>query len=409
MPEETKNPKIFYGWFIVAACFMATLTLGETICSFGIFFKPLGNEFGWSRSIVSSAYTAFLIGHSISQATSGRLADRFSPRPLLFGAAVLAGFGIFMCSQINDIDQLRLFLFISGLGSGATWSVPSATVQRWFYRRQRAGLALSIVVAGVGVGAVIFAPLVNYLILNYGWRDTFLVIGILFFIAITLSAVVIRRSPVEPTINSEGELSSPKLVITQDCSTGKLMTNPAYIAVTFVTCVTILTFHVISVHLIPMATDIGISATVSAVALGLLGGFSVPGRFVAGFVADRIGWQKVLVISIAGIFLSLLWLLLLKAAWMLYCFVFCFGLFHGARVSSVTGILGEYFGMRSLGALIGLTFACAGLTSAFAPYMAGFIFDVTGSYFIAFIILAVLLLCAAIVATVIKKPAFTLR
>ena len=171
MSKETKNPTIFYGWFVVAACFAVTLSLGETFWTFGVFFKPLEDGFGWSRALVSSGYTAFLLGYTISVVTAGRLADRYNPRPIILASALLSGLGISLCSQTQSINQLRFFLFIAGLGAGASWSVPTSVVQRWFYKEKRAGLALSIVSAGVGVGALIFAPLINYLILNYGWRN----------------------------------------------------------------------------------------------------------------------------------------------------------------------------------------------------------------------------------------------
>jgi len=135
LSEETSSPKIFYGWFIVAACFSTTLTLGEATWIFGIFFKPLENEFGWSRALISSGYTVFLIGYGFSVMACGWLADRHSPRPILFVSGLLAGIGTAMCSQIHSINQLRLFLFIGDLGAGATWSVPTSIVQRWFYKR----------------------------------------------------------------------------------------------------------------------------------------------------------------------------------------------------------------------------------------------------------------------------------
>ena len=76
MSPETEDSTIFYGWLVVAGCFAATLTLGEAMWAFGVFFKPLGKEFGWTRALISSGYMAFLIGHGISSMTSGRLVDR---------------------------------------------------------------------------------------------------------------------------------------------------------------------------------------------------------------------------------------------------------------------------------------------------------------------------------------------
>ena len=92
-----KSPNnIFYGWFVVAACFAATFTVGETFWSFGVFFNALEDEFGWTRALVSSGYTAFLIGYSIGAIVMGRLADRFSPRPILAAAALIVGLGFIL-------------------------------------------------------------------------------------------------------------------------------------------------------------------------------------------------------------------------------------------------------------------------------------------------------------------------
>ncbi|MFC1993326.1 MFS transporter [Chloroflexota bacterium] len=404
MPEEIKSSKVFYGWFVVAACFAVTLSLGETFWSFGVFFKPMENEFGWSRTVTSSGYTAFLIGYAVSVITTGRLADRYSPRPILLATAILAGLGISLCSQAQSINQLRLFLLIGGLGAGATLSVPTSVVQRWFYGRKRAGLALGIVVSGVGVGALIFAPLINYFIISYGWRIAYLIVGIIFFVIITISSFVIRQSPVDvkTVVGEEGAI--PIQVNSQGWTTSKVATAPSFIGMVFIMCVAVVAFQAISVHFVPHATDAGISSTVSAAALGLWGGFSVPGRILSGLISDRIGWQKTLALSLFGMALAVLWLVFLEAPWMLYCFVFFYGFCHGARVPAQFGIISVFFGTRSLGELIGITLAVAQLTGAFAPYMAGFVFDTTGSYFIAFMIIMALLITGCLVAITMRKP-----
>ena len=146
-------PRLDRGWLIVGACFCLTLTLGETFWTFGVFFKPLQQEFGWSRAAVSSIFTAFLLGYAISVIASGRLIDRYSPKPLLLGSALLIVSGLCCCSVGTSLNHFRIFLFVVGLGSGATWSAPTSIVQRWFYGSKKAGLALGIVASGVGLGA----------------------------------------------------------------------------------------------------------------------------------------------------------------------------------------------------------------------------------------------------------------
>jgi len=405
--QEEKSPKIFYGWFIVAACFIATFTCGEAMWSFGVFFKPIEKEFGWSRALISSGYTGFLFGYAISAMAAGRLADRYSPRPILFLCACLAGLGLSLCSLVQSINQLRFFLLIGGLGAGGTFSVPTSLVQRWFYKKPQAGLALGVVVAGVGTGALVFTPLVNYLILISGWRNSYLIVGILFFCTIGLSSLIVKRSPAETIIILEGAESIPNPVRSQDLTTTQILLSPSFAGITFIHCSVSFAFHTVSVHLVPYAMDIGITPTISAVALGLLGGFSIPGRIISGFIADRVGWQKIIITSLFGLAVSILLLSMLKAAWMLYCFVLFYGIFHGSRVAAHVGILGEFFGMHSLGEIIGIAMAIGMLTGALAPYLAGFIFDSTGSYFIDFMIVMMLLLGGGIIATVITKPVQT--
>lgn len=403
MPQENAYSTRFYGWFIVGACFAITFTLGEAMWTFGIFFKPLGNEFGWSRAVVSSGYTAFLIGYAISAIITGSLADKFSPRPILFVSALLAGIGTSLCSLVQSINQLRIFLFIAGLGGGATFSVPTSIVQRWFYRRANAGLALGIVVCGVGIGALAFAPLINYLILNYGWRNTYLIAGILYLLIIAVSSLIIKPNPAHSEINIANE-NDVRTSPTTDWTTAKALMAPSFISVAFVTVSVIFAFQFLMVHLVPHATDAGISPTLSAGALGLLGGFSIPGRIMSGFIADRVSWQMTLALSCFGMALALLLLLFLEKAWMLYSFVFFYGICHGLRVPANVGILGEFFGMRSLGELTGLIIAMGMIIGAFSPYIVGFIFDTVGNYSIALIIIMLLLLSSGTVALLIKKP-----
>jgi len=405
--QEEKSPKIFYGWFIVAACFIATFTCGEAVWSFGVFFKPMEKEFGWSRALISSGYTGFVLGYAISAMVAGRLADRYSPRPILFLSACLAGLGVSMCSQVQSINQLRFFLLIGGLGAGGTFSVPTSLVQRWFYKKPHAGLALGVVLAGIGVGAIVFTPLVNYFILISGWRNAYLVVGIVFFCTITLSSLIVKDSPAKTIIILEGAESMPNPVRNRGLTTAQILLNPSFIGITLIACSVSFAFNTVSVHLVPYAIDIGVTPTISALALGLLGGFSVPGRIISGFIADRVGWQKIMITSLFGLALFILLLSILKAVWMLYCFVLFYGMFHGSRISAHVGILGEFFGMNSLGEIIGISMAVAMFTGAFAPYLAGLIFDSTGSYFIAFMIVMMLLLGGGIIATVITKPVQT--
>ena len=408
MNTEEKKPGFFYGWVVVFACFLATLTLGETFWSLGVFFKPLESEFGWSRALTSSAYTCFLIGHAISLIIGGRLGDRFSPRPILLATAVIAGAGIALCSQAQSINQLRLFLFIAGLGAGPMWSVATTTVMRWFSGHKRARMALAIATTGVGAGAIIFAPLINYFIKAYGWRDAFLCVGIIMSAIVLVSALLIRPAPqprTAPLSPASPGAADPAPARRGPPSRAMIAT---FLSITFIITVAIFSFQAVNVHFAPHATDVGISDAVAAAALGLIGGFSIPGRLISSFISNAVGWRRALALALLGMALSLPWLLFLNAAWMLYAFAFSYGICHGIRVPAQLGILEQTFGLESLGQLVGISTAIGQLCGATAPYAMGFIYDRTDSYSTGFYILMAMLVATGILAFMLKgqpKPA----
>lgn len=394
MNAEEKKSGIFYGWVVVLACFLATLTLGETFWCFGVFFKPLESEFGWSRAVTSSGYTCFLIGHAISLIIGGRLGDRFSPRPILVATAVISGTAIALCSQADSVNELRLFLFIAGLGAGPMWSVSTSTVMRWFSGHKRASLALALTTTGVGFGAIIFAPLINHFISAYGWRDAFLYVGIIMSVIVLAAALLVRRAP---QVSATDRCSAPAR---RGAPTRAMIA--AFLTVTFVITVAIFSFQAVNVHLMPHATDVGISDTSAAVAVGLMGAFSIPGRLFSGFISDALGWRRTLALAVLGMALSIPWLLLLDAVWMLYAFVLIYGVCHGIRVPAQIGILGQTFGLSSLGQLVGISTAIGQLVGATAPYVMGFIYDRTGGYSTGFYMLMAILVATGILAFMLR-------
>jgi len=269
--------------------------------TFGVFLKPIVQDFQWSRAQVSSGYTAFLIGYVISVIMTGSLADRYAPGPILLVSAILTGLGFTFCSQVYTVNQLRLFLFIGGLGGGANWSVPTTTIQRWFFTRKQAGLALGITISGVGVGALIFALLANYLVSTSGWRAGYLIVGLLFFSIMAASSFFIKASPVEQDTLSDGSTAPIHEPGIQRGQTRKTLLSLPFAGITICHCIAVAAFQIISAHLVPYATDIGIPSMASAAAIGIMGAFSIPGRIISGHLSARIQWQRILT------FLMLVW------------------------------------------------------------------------------------------------------
>jgi len=401
MAAAMKKRPVFHGWFIVAGCFVVTFCLGEVTWSLGVFFKALENEFGWSRSLTSSSYTFMVVGYAVSTMVAGRLSDKYSARPILLVSALLAGPAIALCSRIETVALLQILLFIVGLGSGALLTVPVSTVQRWFHNRPRSGVALGVVMAGTGVGALVFAPVINHLIAAYGWRQAFVFCGVFFFVAVGLAALVVRSAGTPVSMPSEeGEKEAAQAHLTR-----QLVRTPRFILFTGILMVSVFGFQVIVVHLVPFAIDAGISPAVAAAALGLAGGFSIIGRLFFGLLSGRLGWCRILALAQLGTGSALLLLLLVDQVWLLYCFVALYGVFQGARAVSVMGAIGRLFGLRAIGELIGITMAFAQLAGAFGPYLAGCIYDLWGSYTLIFSVLGVaLVICSSLILRFLAAP-----
>jgi len=366
------------------------LCSGEAAWSFGVFFKALEGEFGWTRSVVSSGYMALIVGLSISTYWAGKSADRREMRPVLLLSAALGGAAMVMCSQVHTPFQLAACLFLAGLGAGATVSVPPSLVQRWFLGRPHSALALALVMCGVGTGALVFAPLLNSVIQNYGWRFGFVVAGSAFFVLVGSSASVLcARDPEAPSEKERVRQSRQRLSEART-DRGTFLSRD-FIAALIVALTATFAFQTLSVHLVAYATDKGVSSGASATALGLIGGLSIPGRLLAGVLSSRHGYRATVFLAMSGAALSLLWLPFVDSPLRLHIFVAVYGVCHGIRAVANLGFLGQVFGVRSLGQLIGTVMATAQLMGALAPYAAGYIFDRVGNYDMAFVALALLL------------------
>ena len=185
--KERDRPagRFFYGWRIVGASFLICAVAYGTQYSFGVFFKPIQQEFGWSRALVSGAVSVYWIGHGAFSILMGWGADKYGPRKVMALAGFIAGLALLLVSRIQASWQLYLFYgILFSLGISAVWTVLTTTVSRWFV--QRRGMALGLIAAGTGTGTVVLPPLSRYLISGYGWRTTYAILGLAFWLFVIL-------------------------------------------------------------------------------------------------------------------------------------------------------------------------------------------------------------------------------
>ena len=377
-----------YGYIILAACFVIAMVAEGVEDSFGVFFEPLLSEFGWTRAMTSGALSMATMLHIPILLLAGRLTDRFGPRLLLSTCGFFFGLGYLLMSRTNTIWQLYLcYGVIASIGFGLYWIPVASIIPRWFTRRR--GLMMGIVTAGIGIGTSIIPPLANLLIYTYGWRSTYLIIGSINMGAIMISAQFLRRSPNqlcgllpgEPKLNQQGMAEKPREFSFREAIHARSFWMFATIFFSWALCLSIIMIHSV-IH----AIGLGMTPASAANILAIIGIAGIAGRIAFGRLSDVIGIKPALIISFALLSIDFMWLLVAREAWMLYLFAAVFGIAYGTIEVLQSPLMAELFGLNSLGSILGASTAFASIGFTIGAVLAGYIFDITGSYNIAFLI-----------------------
>lgn len=372
--------------------------------SFGVFFKPLLAEFGWTRAMVSGAVSISVIASGLAAIGWGRLTDRFGPRLVVTAGGFFLGLGYLLMSQISALWQLYLFSgVIAGIGLGVAWVPLLSPITRWFIKKR--GMATGIAVAGVGVGIMIMPPAASWLISNYGWRLAYTVIGIVTLASVIPAAQFLKRDPDQmglvPYGVDEVKIDSPNL------ETGGFSFQEAIRVKQFWMLSAMWLFfgfslETIFVHIVPYATDLGISAISAANILAISGGVSILGGIIIGNIADRSGNRPALIITSILFAGALIWLIVAKELRMLYLLAAIFGFGYGGLFALESPIIAKLFGLNSHGAIMGYVGVSYMIGGALGPVLAGRMFDITGNYQTAFLISAAASVIALILALLLR-------
>ena len=262
-----------------------------------------------------------------------------------------------------------------------------------------------IVMAGIGVGTMIIPPLANLLISSYGWRTTYVIIGIVVLIVMTLVAQFIRRDPGQMGLLSygEGEVEQKNLSSgVERFSFRRAICTGQFWMVCIMFTFSEFCVQTITVHIIPHATDLAISAASAANILAIIGGAGLTGRIIMGGAGDRAGNKFATTTCFAMLLVTILWLLFAGELWMFYLFAVVFGFAYGGYQPSISLVVVDLFGLRSLGVILGTVTCCITVGASVGPALAGRIFDITGSYQQAFLVCAALSMIAIVLALLLR-------
>jgi len=366
---------------IVAALFTVTYGVSTPLAAFGVFLPVFAETFGWSRGAISTALSLNLLLGGVAGFVIGALADRRGPRVTLVSTVLLAGVSFSLASTVTTLWQLYLLVgVLGGVGMSSFYLLSTTTVTRWFGERR--GVALALVLVGFNLAYITGGPLAAWLIAKIGWRAAYaLLAGACGFVTM-LAACTVR-------LPRAGEALPPRGVAA-DASAGPNVTlaealmDPRqwYLNISW-TLLGALTL-MISVHVVSFAHDQGISLTQASLALTAYGIGAVGGRIGSGIVSDRIGTFTTIRLSYVLQILSLAALLWLSSLEALLLSLLVLGLGFASADTMLAKAVPEVFGMRALGAILGVLNLGWRFGAALGPFLAGFLYDMTGAYTIPF-------------------------
>jgi MFS family permease len=337
---------------------------------------------------------------------TGRITDRFGPRMVMIVCGFVFGLGYMLTSQISAIWQFYIYYgVLVAVGISGSYVPLVATVARWFIKRR--GMMVGVVASGVGIGTLIIPPLATQLILAIGWRSSYLIVGVASMVLVVIAATFLRRDPSQVGQLPYGaEQDTPGAVSAEDSGLTlqeAMRTRPLWLLfVSFLFggfCL-----QTILVHIVPHAIELGISAIIASTILAAVGGFNTAGRVIMGTAADKIGSKPSFLISMILLSASFFWLLIARELWMFYPFTVVFGIAYGGFLALLSPIAAEIFGLRSAGILLGFLHFGMAIGEAIGPVATGKVFDLTGDYFMAFLIGGIIT-AVGIILVLMVKPA----
>ena len=419
-PPAAKPPKnaaagrtggVFYGYWVVVAGFLLCVVHGGLyFYGFGAFFKIITEELGTSRAVLSGAFSLARLEGGLIGPLEGWLIDRFGPRKVLLAGIPIMAAGFALMSSVNSVVMFYVvFIFCLSFGSSLSSVAPSsAAVVNWFRRRR--SRMLGIMLTGNGLGSVM-VPVVTLLIIQLGWRQALLVLGVVVLVVGWPLALVMRHKPEQYGYLPDGETAAtttgdaPTASATADTEDGltarEALRTPAFWLMSFAFAIRVGVTGSVALHFIPFLTDIGVGLGTAALMVTAIGVVGITGRLAFGWLGDLFPKRYVATGGLCSLALGLVVLAFASSLWQVALALVLYAPAYGGLATMMFAMRSEYFGRKSFATIQGFMGSVLVLGTVSGPVYAGWIFDVTHSYRIAFLTfsaasaVAILLILAA--------------
>ncbi len=420
MSKSAAPTGIYYGWFIVAASFFISFTTVGGRNGFGVFVKPMEEDFDWDRSTVVLAASIGSLVTGLSQPFLGRLYDKVGGRTMILWSLLAIGVAQILLAFTNHLAFLIILfgVVLSLAMGGGSLNTAVNLITKWFQRKR--GLAVAIIAAGAPAGGMVLVPLAAYLMDLTSWRVTWAILGLMvLLLALPLAYFMLKDKPSDIGLQPDGadaplagDNGKPAPIVRAPLESEYWLQafrsfpmwqlTGAYFVCGFTTAL-------LSVHFVPFAIEEGFSPGVAATAFGLMSFMNVVGVLAAGALGDRYGRKTLL----AGVYgtrgVAYLLLLLLPGAPALWIFALLAGFSWIATVPLTTALTADVYGLKNIGTLSGISFAAHQVGGAISIQLGGILRDLTGSYTLPFAIAAIMLAVASILAFSVQERKYALR
>ena len=333
-------------------------------------------DFGATRGAASLAFTFTMIGFGGGGVITGRVTDRFGIVAAIGSGILISALGYIGAGYATSMWQFILVHVAIGAGSSATFGPLMAEASHWFEKRR--GIAVSIAASGNYLGGTIWPPVINWGMQTHGWRATHIAVGIGCAVAMTLVLIMLRIKMGAGTRRSHVNAPPPKIDL-------RISTNAltALLCIAGIACCVAMAMP--QVHIVAYCGDLGYGVTRGAEMLSLMLGFGIISRIGSGFLADRIGGIRTLLIGSIAQGSALLFYLFFDGLTSLYIISAMFGLFQGGIVPSYAIIVREAMPAAQAATRVGIVILASVAGMSLGGWISGVIFDSTGSYAAAFL------------------------
>jgi MFS family permease len=375
-PESVLDSR--YAWTRLSAALLLSTIGGVGMWSVIVALPAVQAEFGVARADASLPYTVTMIGFGLSGILLGRLTDRRGIVVAVLLGTVALSVGYAAAWSARTLWQFALAQgLLIGVGSAATFAPLLADTSQWFNRRR--GIAVGIFASGNYLSGVVWPPTLQAFIAAHGWRSTYLGVGMFCLLAMLPLALALRRRPPvhAPLVSGRGSMRAPR---TLDLSPNALQ---VLLVIAGMACCVAMSMP--QVHIVAYCGDLGYGAARGAQMLSVMLACGIVSRITFGFISDRIGGLRTLLLGSSLQGMALLLFLPFDGLVSLFLISALFGLFQGGIVPSYAIIVREYFPQREAGARVGAVITATLFGMALGGWMSGAIFDMTGSYRAAFV------------------------